>query len=101
MSMYNLLEYTHNYSMTSESLWNYYRDEVNDENMNETNDDNYRASNENTPESKSLEYKTKIIESIPIKNNLSLNYLCNFWRYLDSPLINCEIELDLSWSKIV
>ena len=23
----------------------------------------------------------------------------NFWRSLDLPLINCEIELDLSWSK--
>ena len=30
MSMYNLLEYSGNYSMTSESLWNYFRDEVND-----------------------------------------------------------------------
>ena len=26
MPMYNLLEYSDNYSMTSESLWNYYRD---------------------------------------------------------------------------
>ena len=23
----------------------------------------------------------------------------DFWRSLDLPLINCEIELDLSWSK--
>ena len=29
----------------------------------------------------------------------SLKYLGNFWRYLDLPLINWEIELDLSWSK--
>ena len=28
--MYNLLEYSDNYSMTSVSLWNYYRDEVHD-----------------------------------------------------------------------
>ena len=34
--MYNLLEYSENYSMTSGSLWNYYRDEVNvDENVND------------------------------------------------------------------
>ena len=26
--MYNLLEYSDNYSMTSKSLWNYYRDEL-------------------------------------------------------------------------
>ena len=28
MPMYNLLEYSQNYSVTSESLWNYYRDEI-------------------------------------------------------------------------
>ena len=30
MPMYNLLEYNNNYSMTSGSLWDYYRDKVND-----------------------------------------------------------------------
>ena len=30
MSMYDLLEYSENYSVTSRSLWNYYRDEIND-----------------------------------------------------------------------
>ena len=34
--MYNLLEYNDNYSMTSGGLWNYYRDEVNDD-ANESN----------------------------------------------------------------
>ena len=28
-----------------------------------------------------------------------LKYLCNFWRTLKMPLINCEINLDLNWSK--
>ena len=28
MSMYNLLEYSGSYFMTSQGLWNYYRDEV-------------------------------------------------------------------------
>ena len=36
MPMYNLLEYSKNYSKTSGSLWNYYIDELTDE----TNDDN-------------------------------------------------------------
>ena len=31
MSMFNLLEYNNNYSMISRSLWNYYRDKVNDD----------------------------------------------------------------------
>ena len=39
MPMYNLLEYSHNYSMSSGSLWNYYRDEINDnENKNDANE---------------------------------------------------------------
>ena len=29
--IYNLLEYSDNYSMTSGSLWNYYKDEINDD----------------------------------------------------------------------
>ena len=36
MPMYNLLEYSKNYSKTSGSLWNCYKDELTDE----TNDDN-------------------------------------------------------------
>ena len=32
--MFNLLEYSQNYLMKSQSLWNYYRDEVNDVNDN-------------------------------------------------------------------
>ena len=30
MPMYNLLEYSDHFSMTSGSVWDYYRDEVND-----------------------------------------------------------------------
>ena len=36
MPMYNLLEYSKNYSKTSAFLWNYYRNELTDE----TNDNN-------------------------------------------------------------
>ena len=31
MPMYNLLEYSDNYSITSRRLWNYYRDEINND----------------------------------------------------------------------
>ena len=30
---------------------------------------------------------------------MPLKYLSNFWRTLDTPLINCKIELLLTWSK--
>ena len=57
MPMYNLLEYSKNYSKTSGSLWNYYRDELTDE----TNDDN--GLNKNVINSKSFKYKTTITGS--------------------------------------
>ena len=45
--------------MTSRSLWNYYRDEVNDS-ADENNDaNNFRINNSETTRSKSFEYKKK------------------------------------------
>ena len=39
MPMCNLLEYSDNYSVTSGSLWNYYRHEINDDkNENDANE---------------------------------------------------------------
>ena len=65
-----------------------------------------RIKNNKTATSKSFDYKTKIIEIIPADNNtldtevvVPLNYLSNFWRSLDLPLINCKIELGLPWSR--
>ena len=46
MQMYNLLEYSENYSMTLGSLWNYYRDEIDDV-------------GDNDSDGKSFEYKKK------------------------------------------
>ena len=55
--MYNFLEHSDNYYMTSGSLWNYYRDELNNS-VNENNDaNNYRINNNKTATSKSFEYK--------------------------------------------
>ena len=46
MPMYNLLEYSQNYSMTSGTLWNYYRDEIDDVDS-------------NASDGKSFKYQTK------------------------------------------
>ena len=67
MPMFNLLEYTDNYSMTSGSLRNYYRDEINDD-ANE-NAINNRINNNKKITSKFFEYKTKIMESTSNDNN--------------------------------
>ena len=72
---------------------------------NENSDDDYRVNNEKTATSKSFEYKTKLIGSTPDNNSrldaevvVSLRYLSNFWRSLNLSLINCEIEINLTWS---
>ena len=50
--MYNLLECSHNNSMTSGSLWNYYRDEIVD-------------GNDSASYGKSFEYEIKIVGKTP------------------------------------
>ena len=57
MPMYNLLEYRNNCFMTTVSLWNYYRDEVNN-NANENNANNYGIHNKKMITNKSFEHST-------------------------------------------
>ena len=105
MPMYNLLEDSDNYCMTWGSLWNYFRDKTNDD-ANVNNAARNKINNNKTIKSKPFEYKAKLVGIMPNNNNIldaevvvPLKYLSNFWRYFNLPLINCEIELDLSWSK--
>ena len=98
--IYNFFEYSKNYRKTRGSLWNYYRDEPNSD----TDDSEIMYSIIN---SKSFDYKANFIGSVT-HNNLTKNdvkivvplkYLSNFWRSLNIPLINCEVELILTWFK--
>ena len=57
MPIYNLLDYSKNYSKTSGSLWNYYKDELSDE----TNDNN--GPNKDVVKSKSFKCKTSVTGS--------------------------------------
>ena len=78
------------------------------DNNNNNNNNNNRIKNNKTITSKSFEYKTKLIGSMLNNGNnildtvafVPLKYLSNFWRSLDLPLINCELELVLKWIKI-
>ena len=72
--MYNLTEYSNNYSKTSGSLWQYYKDNPSD----------------TITDPEWFKSKVKII--VPLK------YLSNFWRTLEMQLINCEVNLILTWS---
>ena len=88
--MYNLTEYSDNYSKTSGSLWQYYKYDPND----------------NLTDSESFKYKVKITGNTTAGRNtkdvkaiVPLKYLSNFWRTLEMPLINCEVSLFLTWSS--
>ena len=94
-----MIEYWKNYSETTESLWDYYR--------NEPNSGAVGNINYSIKDSKSFDYKTSIIGGLE-GNNIEkeveiaalLKYLSNFWRTLDIPLIKCKINLILTWSEI-
>ena len=55
----------------------------------------------NTPERSGNEGDTNRppVQTLSVEVTIPLKYLSNFWRFLDLPLINYEIELDLSWTK--
>ena len=81
---------SNNYSKTSGSSWQYYKDDPND----------------NLTGSKSFKSKVKIIGNTLNSGNtkyvgimVPLKYLSNFWRTLEMPIINCQVELILTWSK--
>ena len=96
MPMYNLIEYSNNYSDASGSLWQFERDELIG-NINLTNDN-----------SSSFKYKSDVIGNTDadganrkkegVKIVVPLKYLSNFWRSLKMLLINCKVELSLRWN---
>ena len=93
--MYNLIEYSDNYSDSSGSLWGFKRDDVVN-NADVTNDDN----------DPSFKYKPNLstdTEANGTKNGIKiavpLKYLSNFWRLLEMPVINCKVEVSLKWTE--
>ena len=94
--MYNLIEYSDNYSKTSGSVWQYYRDEP-------------ALAVDGTPanfpdNSASFKFKQKITGSTQDDSTkyadimVPLKHLSKFWITLEMPFINCEINLILTWS---
>ena len=97
MLMYNLIEYSDNYSDTSRSLWQFKRDEV------PANNADLIINN-----SKAFKYKAALLGKTAYHNDgkssvkdakivVPLKYLSNFWRSLEMPSINCKVYLELNW----
>ena len=68
--MYNLIEYSSNYSDTAGTLWFYSKDEAT----------NFDADTANTNVLKNAKI------AVPLK------YLSNFWQSLEMPSINCRLD---------
>ena len=98
MPMYNVIDYSDNYSKTSGCLWQYTKDRPAADNNNAI----VNFTNNNLTGSFNFKVKmtgqtgnngTKNVEIMVL-----LKHLSNFWRTLEMPLINCEINLLLTWS---
>ena len=99
MPIYNLIEYSDNYVKTSGSLWQYCKDIL-------ARNANYVIvdfTGGNTTDS--FNFKAKITGQTGndgkknVEIMVPLKYLSNFWRTLEMPLINCEVNLILTWSS--
>ena len=97
--MYNLIEYSDNYAKTTGSLWKYCKDiparNNNDEIVvfaanNVTDSFNFKAK---------ITGKTEDDGTKDVEIMVPLKYLSNFWRTLEMSLINCEVNLILTWSS--
>ena len=89
MSMYNLIEYSNNYAKTSGSLWQYFRDEPDDNNIEDS--ESFKTKIKITGKTTNDDSEKDVEIMVPLK------YLSNFWRTLEMPLINCEVKLILTW----
>ena len=93
MPMYNLLEYSDNYQNSTGSLYQFKRDEPPD--------DNAKVRNATS----SSVYKSKLIKGTDnnnvnkVKLVVPLKDESNFFRSLEMPLVNCKIDLELTWHK--
>ena len=101
MPMYNLIEYSDNYTKATGSLWQYCKD-IPARNAN-ANDVIIEFTEGNLTDS--FNFKLKITGKTgncgtkDFKIMVPVKYLSNFWRTLEMPLINCEFNLILTWSS--
>ena len=95
MPMYNLIEYSDNYSDTTGSLWQFRRDEIEEDadlTINNASSFKYKANLIGDTDADGANRKKENVKiAVPLK------YLSNFWRSLEMPLINCKIEFSLGW----
>ena len=98
MPMYNLIEYSDNYSKTPGSLWQYCKD------IPAVDNDNAIVNFTDNNPTDSFNFKVKMTGQTGddgTKNFeiiVPLSYISVSWRSLELPLFNCEVNLILTWS---
>ena len=98
MPMYNLIEYSDNYSKTSESLWQYCKD------IPAVDNNNAVVNLTENILTDSFNFKAKMTDQTgnngtqDVEIMVPLKYLSYFWRTLEMSLINCENYLISTWS---
>ena len=103
MPMYNLIEYSDNYQDSLATLYQYKRDEPPEADA---------VADLTANNSDSLNNKIKLLGNVTevagdaagvrrlnVKVVVRLNYLSNFFRSVEMPLINFKIKLNLTWKK--
>ena len=98
------MEYRDNFSKTSRSLWQYCKEIpainngaiVDFNGANATDSFNFKA--EITGQTAADSDNGNIPGRVDVEIMVPLKYLSNFWRTLEMPLINCEVELILTCS---
>ena len=100
MTMYNLLEYSKNYSKTAGRSWRYFRDQPNSSVGGANNNTSYSIK-----DSKSFDYKANITGKLEGDNTekevevvVSLKHLSNFWRALDMP--SCQKATSIETAEL-
>ena len=97
MPMYNVIEYSDNYS---KNIW---KSRQYCEEIPAIDDDGDIADFNEANATDSFNFKTKITGQtndngiINVEIMVPLKYLSNFWRTLEMSLINCEVKLILTW----
>ena len=88
MAIYNLIEYSDNYSGTTASLWQYHKDQ----------------SKGPITDSNRFKFKGSFLGNINedgiinAEIAVTLKYFSKFWKTIEIFLINCKVNLILTWS---
>ena len=98
MPMYNLIEYSDNYSKTSGYLWQYCKDIPAVNNNDNIVDFNIANATDSFNFTTKITGQTNDDGKINIEIMVPFKYLSNFWKTLEMPSINCEVNLILTWS---